>query len=111
MFPKPERGTRAKLSSGLRDHYALVAAQRCIACRALTVQLHHVRGVISPRTLLPLQRRNNEAIAAVVPLCPECHARIDSMNEDAFVEAIGRPDGWLLGVAAGFLSASVLRRV
>ena len=111
MFPKPERGTRAKLPTGLRDHYALVAAHHCIACAAPFTQLHHVRGVISPRTLLPLQRRDHEAIAAVTPLCPACHARVDAMNETAFTTAIGRPDGWLLGAAAGFLAASVLRRV
>jgi hypothetical protein len=98
-FPKPVR--KHKRGSPPKHYYAFVASKSCVSCGATPVQLHHVRGVISPKSWQPLRSRTGVARAVVVPLCWKCH-ELEHAGQATYA------DGFLLGVAAALLAEYVL---
>ena len=81
------------------------------SCRGRPVELHHVRGGVSAKTGQGLGRRKGHAIAIVVPLCAEHHRNgadsVHAHGERGFELIHGKPDGFLLSVAASVLAAFV----
>jgi len=84
----------------------------CVPGCALMGELHHVRGVVSPKTGLPLAPRSGIAYVAVAPLCGAHHRTgrdsLHALGDYGFEAAHGLRRGYLLGVATALLAQYVM---
>ena len=96
-----------------REFLAWVSGRKCcVPGCGMMGELHHVRGVVSPKSGLPLAPRSGIAYVVVAPLCGEHHrtARdsLHALGDEGFESAHGLRRGYLLGVATALLAEFVL---
>lgn len=72
MIPKPEPRRKKRPNPG-HPYLAWLKDRPCCACGAHPSEAAHVRGPMSLKTKIQLDRRIGEAYLSAVPLCARCH--------------------------------------
>lgn len=84
----------------------------CVPGCGMMGELHHVRGVVSPKSGLPLAPRSGIAYVVVAPLCGAHHRTgpdsLHALGDDGFEREHGLRLGYLLGVATALLAEYAL---
>lgn len=111
MYPKPEPRTRRKPNPG-HPYLAWLKTRPCCACGTTPTEAAHVKGPLSLKTKLPLDRRTSEAYLSAVPLCTPCH-RTDPYSVHEVGERVFASDRFermdaLSGLAHAYLARWVM---
>lgn len=93
------------MNGPLASWYKHIRAQPCLRCgRPGPSEVAHVCAFPSRKVSGFMPRRKGIASYSAVPLCPECHryapTSIHAVGENAFFEALGKPEGYVFGYLA-----------
>lgn len=81
-FPKPAPPRKRRPNPG-HPFLAWLKAQACCSCGATPSEAAHVKGPLSLKTKIQLNRRQGEAYLSAVPLCAACHRTgVNSVHEE-----------------------------
>ncbi len=92
------------MTASLKKFYNLLAKHPCLRCGSYGVEVAHIRIMPSVKSTGFLPRRQGIAAFGAIPLCEACHRTaadsIHAVGEQAFIEALGKPQGWVHGYVA-----------